>query len=281
MRWDNLQILLAISREKSLTRAAHFLGLDQSTAGRRLTQLEAELGVVLFVRSKAGFAPTQVGEAAIKRALEVEASINELVDIVATSSGSAVGTVRLLGNGWTLERLARLSVGKLLRAHPELTLRTISLLRSSHVRGEASVSLWFEKPPEHGEFSVRLGDVPYAVYQSKTVDCGNGWVSFYDEDVARHQITTAQAKLKTNERVVRLTGTDAGVFVGAIEAGVGSGLLPMCMANENQALERVTQGPPDLMRTLWLHTHPDTVETERVKVTVDWIRDEFKRVFTP
>ncbi len=281
MRWDNLQILLAISREKSLTKAAHFLGLDQSTAGRRLTQLEAELGVVLFVRSKAGFAPTQVGEAAIKRAMEIEANIHGLVDVVSTSSGTAVGTVRLLGNGWTLERLARLSVGKLLNAHPELNLRTISLLRSSHVRGEASVSLWFEKSPENGEFAVRVGDIPYAVYQSKDVDCGNGWVSFYDEDVTRRQITAAQAKLKTNDRVVRLTGTDAGVFAGAIVAGVGRGLLPMCMAEENQALERVTNGPPALMRTLWLHTHPDTVETKRVKVTVDWIRDEFARVFTP
>ena len=208
-------------------------------------------------------------------------NINRLVDTVASTSGTAVGTVRLMGNGWTLERLARLSVGKLLNAHPQLNLRTISLLRSSHVRGEASVSLWFEKAPEGGEFSVRIGDVPYAVYQSKERDCGNGWVSFYDEDVARREITSAQAKLKTSTDVVRLTGTDAGVFQGAIVAGVGKGLLPMCMAEVNPGLVRTTKGPPDLNRTLWLHTHPDTVETERVKVTIDWIRDEFTRVFTP
>ena len=281
MRWDNLQILLAISREGSLTRAAQFLRLDQSTAGRRLNQLEAELGAVLFVRSKSGFAPTQVGEAAIARALEIEANINGLVDDVASTSGTAVGTVRLMGNGWTLERLARLSVAKLLTAHPQLNLRTISLLRNSHVRGEASVSLWFEKEPERGEFSVRVGDVPYAVYQSKTVDPGENWVAFYDEDVARRQINSAQAKLQTHSGVVRLTGTDAGVFQGAIEAGIGKGLLPMCMAEENPNLVRASKGPPDLKRTLWLHTYPDTVETERVKVTIDWIRDEFARTFTP
>lgn len=279
MRWDNLQILLAISREGSLTRAAHFLGLDQSTAGRRLTLLEAELGAVLFVRSKSGFAPTQVGEAAIKRALEVETNINGLIDAVASNTGSAVGTVRLMGNGWTLDRLARLSVLKLLRAHPELNLRTISLLRSSHVRGEASVSLWFEKTPECGEFSVRVGEIPYAVYKSKEVESGNGWVSFYDEDVVRRQITAMQAKLSKNDHVVRLTGTDASIIQSAVAAGVGKGLLPMCLAEENPNLERVGAGPPDMMRTLWLHTHPDTVETERVKVTIDWIREEFDSVF--
>jgi len=80
MRWDNLQILLAVRWEGSLTRAAQFLGLDQSTAGRRLTQLEADLGAVLFVRSKSGFAPTQAGEAAILRAKEVEKHVIGLLD---------------------------------------------------------------------------------------------------------------------------------------------------------------------------------------------------------
>ncbi|HIP22255.1 MAG TPA: LysR family transcriptional regulator, partial [Rhodobacteraceae bacterium] len=59
--------------------------LDQSTAGRRLNQLEAELGAVLFVRSKSGFTPTQAGEAAISRALDVEMNINRLVDTVAST----------------------------------------------------------------------------------------------------------------------------------------------------------------------------------------------------
>ncbi|HIP22440.1 MAG TPA: hypothetical protein EYG79_02420 [Rhodobacteraceae bacterium] len=56
---------------------------------------------------------------------------------------------------------------------------------------------------------MRIGEVPYAVYQSKQVDPGDGWVSFCDEAVARREISSAQAKLQANS-VVRLTGIDAG-----------------------------------------------------------------------
>lgn len=264
-----------------MTQAAHFLGLDQSTAGRRLSQLEAELGVVLFIRSKAGFALTQSGEAAVARALEVEMSINGLVDDVTTSSHSAVGTVRLMGNGWTLARLSCGAVGKLLRENPMLNLRTVSLLRSSHVRGLASVSIWFEKTPENGEFSVRLGEVPFALYKSKTVDSSSNWVAFYDEDVTRPLMTSAVAKLRKKGDVLRFTATDAEILHCAVAAGVGRGLLPMCIAEADPRLERVNDGPPELLRTLWMHTHPDTVETKRVKLTLQWLRSEFDRVFLP
>ena len=62
MDWNNLKVALTISRTGSLTRAAQVLGIDTSTAGRRLSTLEADPGVPLFVRTKAGFALTDAGE---------------------------------------------------------------------------------------------------------------------------------------------------------------------------------------------------------------------------
>jgi len=101
MNWDNLKVLLAISRDGSLTRSARTLDVDQSTAGRKLSALEAELGTILFVRSKAGFAPTEAGELAIRRAVEIEGACNALVDTVASTGKEVMGTVRFVGNPWT------------------------------------------------------------------------------------------------------------------------------------------------------------------------------------
>ncbi len=280
MRWDNLQILLAISREGSLTRAAQFLKLDQSTAGRRLSQLEAELGVVLFVRSKAGFAPTQAGEAAILRAKEVESSVNAMADEVVSKVHSAVGTVRLVGNAWTLARLIQTTGSAFLEQNPRMDLRVNTLLRNSHVRGEATVSLWFEKNPQMGEFTIDLGKVPYAVY--KSIDekpDAKGWVMFYDEDACRPVIDSLAQKLQGSDEPLRLTSTDAMVLKQAIASGVGRGLLPMCLAAEDARLVRVSSGAPELERTLWMHTHPDTLETKRIQATIDWLRDSFEPAF--
>ena len=47
MIWENLKVLLAVDREGSLSAAAKFLGMDQSTASRKLTALEGDLGTIL------------------------------------------------------------------------------------------------------------------------------------------------------------------------------------------------------------------------------------------
>ena len=282
MDWDNLKVALAISRVGSLTQAAQMLGIDQSTAGRRLSALEGDLGVILFVRSKTGFALTDAGEAAIKEAMEVERRIDRLTDAVAPSDEGPVGIVRLLGNAWTLDRLARTAMAAFLAANPRLDLRVITLTPRSRIRGEATLSLWFEVEPKESEFAIKLGDVPYAVYQARNAEHQiDGWVSFYDEDAMRPSITRTHKKLRARGETLRLTATDAGIMVAAVREGVGKALLPMCLAEEDDRLERVNGGEPELVRALHLHAHPDTVESARIQATIRWLRESFESVFQP
>ncbi len=282
MDWDNLKVALAISRVGSLTQAAQMLGIDQSTAGRRLSALEGDLGVILFVRSKTGFALTDAGEAAIREAMEVERRVDRLVDAVAPSEEGPVGIVRLLGNAWTLDRLARTAMASFLAANPRVDLRIVTLTPRSRIRGEATLSLWFEVEPKESEFAIKLGDVPYAVYQARNAETPvEGWVSFYDEDAMRPSITRAHKKLRARGEELRLTATDAGIMVSAVREGVGKALLPMCLAEEDDRLERVNDGAPELVRALHLHAHPDTVENARIQATIRWLRESFDMVFQP
>lgn len=58
-RWDDVQLFLELHRGESLTAAAQALGVDVSTASRRLAKLEAQLDVRLFDRTREGLAPTK------------------------------------------------------------------------------------------------------------------------------------------------------------------------------------------------------------------------------
>ncbi len=282
MDWDNLKVALAISRLGSLTQAAYMLGIDQSTAGRRLSALEADLGVILFVRSKTGFALTDAGQAAIAKAIEVERRVEQLKDAVTSADEGPVGMVRLLGNAWTIQRLTRIAVAPFLEKHPRLDLRTVSHVPRSLVRGEASLSLWFEVEPRDGAFAIKLGDVPYCVYRSRHAQSESlGWVSFYDEDALRPQITRGQSRLRRRNEPVRLTASDASIVYEAVRSGIGKGLLPMCLAEQDEDLVRVGEGDPALVRGLHLHAHPDTVQTKRVQATILWLRESFDKVFRP
>jgi len=200
MDWDNLKVALAISRLGSLTQAAHALGIDQSTAGRRLSVLEGDLGVILFVRSKTGFALTDAGEAAINQAIEVERRIDRLRDAVAPPDEGPVGAVRLVGNAWTLDRLAATVMAPFLAAHPRLDLRIVTLRTNARPRGEATLSLWFEVEPRESEFAIKLGEVPYAVYCARGSDpAQQGWITFFDEDATRPAIARAHKRLQARD----------------------------------------------------------------------------------
>lgn len=283
VNWDDLKVLLAISRAGTLTGGAALLGVDQSTAGRRLAALEADLGAILFVRSKLGFTPTSAGQAAVARALEIEARSLKLFDEVASAAQGPSGLVRLVGNPWPLARLVETAIAALRARQPGIELRTIGgAVPRSLARGEAALALWFEMPANPTEFAVRLGDVPYAIYKPRGADAAKlGWVSFWDDDAPRRSpCRWIEATRGAEERLV-LTATDSSVLLAGIRAGVGKGLLPMCLAEGDPLVERVAPGPPELTRALHLHAHPDTVQLARVQAVIGWLRESFAHAFVP
>lgn len=57
--WDDVRLFLSLVEAKSLTAGAKALGVDLSTASRRLARLEERLEVTLFHRTREGLAPTK------------------------------------------------------------------------------------------------------------------------------------------------------------------------------------------------------------------------------
>lgn len=55
MEFRLLKYFLMVAREENITKAANLLHITQPTLSRQLIQLEEELGVTLFQRSKALF----------------------------------------------------------------------------------------------------------------------------------------------------------------------------------------------------------------------------------
>ena len=66
-----LKYFLALAREENITRAAENLHITQPTLSRQLMQLEAELGVRLFIRGKSKITLTEDGMLLKRRAQEI------------------------------------------------------------------------------------------------------------------------------------------------------------------------------------------------------------------
>ena len=119
MDWDNLKVVLAISRAGSLTGAAQLLGVDQSTVGRKLTAAEKDVGAILFVRAKSGFVPTQAGEITLRHAEQVENALRNMSDDISDAQSGARGTVRIVGNAWMMQELAGREVQSFFQSNPK------------------------------------------------------------------------------------------------------------------------------------------------------------------
>lgn len=282
MNWDDLKVALAVGRTGSLSRAALHLGINQSTATRRLVSLEGEIGATLFVRSQAGLTPTEAGRIAIARASEVERRIDRLMEQVNDSADSVAGVLYVRGNHWVLKRLIDYGMNDLFQQNPNLDLRTINHFSERAVNRGATVSIWFERNPRDMEFAVKLGTVPYAVYAKAGADAeAMTWLGLLDDEAPRRAPAKATDQLREKGSRLRVTATDTDLLLSGVANGLGRALLPVCLGESSPSIVRIGEGPPPLSRTLSIHLHPDTVQTTRVRAFVRWLRENFRHAFAP
>lgn len=156
LRWDDLRILLAVSRAGSFTAAAAALEVEQSTVSRRMAALEEVVGRPLFDRLRTGPRPTESMVRIAPRLERIEAEIRALLDDVRAEETEVRGRVRL---ALTESMAVHVVIPHLLRelrtAHPRLE---VDLLTSDFAadlgRREADLALRFFRPSD-GDFVVR------------------------------------------------------------------------------------------------------------------------------
>ena len=93
-----LKYFLLVAREENITKAANLLHLTQPTLSRQLMQLEEELGVQLFRRSKHHIILTEDGMLLRRRAEEIVALADKTKDDLQHREAQLTGTIAV-GSG--------------------------------------------------------------------------------------------------------------------------------------------------------------------------------------
>jgi DNA-binding transcriptional LysR family regulator len=87
--------MIEVAKTGSLTNAARNLHITLSAVSQSISNLEAELGVTLFHRSRQGTVPTAEGETIIKKAFAIISKVQELKDEANDFSNTQSGELRL------------------------------------------------------------------------------------------------------------------------------------------------------------------------------------------
>src|SRR5947208_2999844 len=92
-----LRYFAAVAEEGHLTRAAARLFVSQPALTKQIKQLEVQLGVTLFTRSRAGMKLTEAGQSLAKR---VPALLSGWDEVVEETRGTASRAARILRVGY-------------------------------------------------------------------------------------------------------------------------------------------------------------------------------------
>jgi DNA-binding transcriptional LysR family regulator len=284
--WNDLRLVLAVHRAGTLTAAASALGIDHSTAFRRLNALERKLGARLFERLPGGsYQATPVGDRMAAAAERTEDETLALDRDIAGRDHRLEGRLRVTSSETlAYSRLTR-HLAAFRQAHPGIVVELVIDNRVLNLsRREADIALRPVRPREGDVWGRKLADVAWMLYASPSFleAIGDGPLS-RAEDLARHPLIGWEegvAGIMAADWLGRAAPAAAFVYrtnslvnqLVAGRAGIGLALLPCYLGDGHHGLVRALGDPiPELAGELWIVTHADLKSTARVRAFFDTV----------
>ena len=278
--WDDLRFLLALTRSGSLAGAAKRLGMNESTVGRRIARLEAQLGTRLIERSGGSLQPSEAGAQVLAAAERVELEAQSIASRIGGEDRRVAGTVRLTTVPLLVNRMLTPALPDLLQAHPALEIELIAEPRDlSLTKREADIALRLARPrTEARNLARRIGNLDYAAYGPAQSDAeALPWITYEDSLTDLPQARWITERLNAEgTAAAQVKVNDAEGLLQSLRAGLGKSLLPVQIAEQDASLRRLNGHPPGPSRELWLITHPELSGLPRIQAVADWLAFLFK-----
>jgi DNA-binding transcriptional LysR family regulator len=288
--WNDLRLLLAVTRTRSIVGAAKTLGIDHSTVFRRLNALEKKLGVRLFERLPGGlYQPTAGGDRTAAAAESMEHEALALDRDIAGRDHKLVGRLRVTSSETLAYRLLTPHLAEFRRAHPRIVVEfTVDNRILDLSRREADVALRPQRPKESYLWGRKIAGVAWTVYGARTYLNANG-LPTSTKDLRRYSLIgwdEMAARFGAARWLERTAPADAFIYrtaslvnqLHAAKAGIGLAALPCYLGDPESELTRALPSPPpELATELWIVTHADLKNTGRVRAFFDLIGERLAR----
>jgi DNA-binding transcriptional LysR family regulator len=284
--WNDLRLVLAISRAGTLTGAAQLLAVNHSTAFRRLNNLEEQLGVRLFERLPGGaYQTTAAGDRMAETAERIEGEAASLDRDIAGRDHRLMGQLRVTSSETLAYRLLTHQLARFRLAHPGIIVElTIDNRILSLSRREADIALRPARPKEGDLFGRKLSDIGWTLYGAPALlaagsralrfeDLGKYPIIGWGSDVSGINAADWLAEHVPPSKWIYRTNSLVNQFTAARD-GVGLAVLPCYLGDVEPGLVRATPHPiPELTRELWIVTHADLRRTARIRAFFDVVGD--------
>lgn len=283
MNWDDLRYFLAVAETRSLQGAARKLGVNHSTAFRRINGFEDAVGARLFERLADGYQLTSAGEELYAHATRVGEEIDLLQLKVFGHDYRPSGNIRLTApDNIAYEFLPRY-LASFSKRYPDIALELVVGAENLDLtRREADIAIRATtRPPPH-LVGRKLLTLSWHYYASKAYLKRKEPLS--QADLAPHRLIGADGALEQLPPFRRLQAGLGDAIVmrcstlnamsAMASAGYGIALLPDDQIK--RSLVRLLPCEPRYSTELWLLTHPELRRTERIRLLMQHLAEAFR-----
>lgn len=282
--WDNLRHFLEVARTRRVSAAASRLGVEHTTVARRIRALEAELGTVLFEKSRSqGYTLSADGRRLLDHVARIEHDLLHAREAL-HDAGPPTGQLRIgVTEGFGCHVLMPLAA-TLQQQLPGLSLDILPVPRFvSLSRHEADLAVTLERPQRGPYVCVKLCDYALKLYAtpgylagqptiaSRADLAGHGFISYVDDLMFSPHLRYLEDVLPGSRVLLRSTSVVAQHQ--AVLQGHALAILPCFMAHGDARLQVVLPQAVHITRSFWMYCHEDLFRLRRVKAVWNFLRD--------
>lgn len=267
MELRQIQYFIEVAKREHVTEAANALHVAQSAVSRQIFNLEAELGVDLFIREGRSVRLTPVGRIFLKHIEQAVNKINQARQVVEEYTDPNRGTVRVGFSSTLASYVLPTAISAFHKSFPHVN---FDLYQGSHYhlidsvkKGNINLALLGpipgdEKLTSHVLFTEKLmallpASQPLAKEKSLTLGQlqSESFVLFPEGFVLRDLAVTA-CKQQGFRPKVSFEGEDIDSIKGLVSAGLGVSLVPEITLVDNvpRATVKIPLVNPEVTRTV-------------------------------
>jgi len=292
MNWDDIKIFLEVARAERLSTAAKRLTMDASTVSRRLHKLEESIGTKLFDRTQEGHVLTPDGEMLLNSACKMEQDAQHALSSIHNNNEENCGLVRIgvteaLGNFFVSPNLLALQ-----QQYPNINVHLLLFSRYVKIsRNEADIAIAVERPKSTSMIVSKLCDYKLQLYVhqdylNNSLDqhqhgialehlADHKWVTYVDNLLFTDQLsyTKELSRYLGGEFKASFSSTSIISQYFAIKSGLGIGILPCFLADQDKSLIKLHSEEISISRSFWLVAHSESKRLSHVNTVWQYLKE--------
>ena len=283
MDWNALKLFLAIADSGTLAGAAKGLGVNHSTVFRRLNAFEDEIGGRLFERLSHGYELTPMGEELLIAAKKIAGSFDDMERRIVGKDILPRGVVKITAPNNIAYRYLPRYLTKFNESYPDIRIELlVSNLEFNMTNRQADIAVRATPaPPEH-LVGRKVCSLKWSVYGSKGYESKYGFPKNI-EQLKAHTLIGATGGVSNLpafiwlEKYLRqnicIRCSELIAMASFAETGLGLALLPD--DHQRPGIRKLFVFKPGERSDLWLLTHPDLRQVERIKLVMQYLSECF------